>query len=130
MKVSGEIKATVRNQTRGTETTFAVVKGKINSPPLLGKKTLSELGMLEIRADGTLKDQNELRIRYENNVKSILDARGRSDVETILQRHDEVFKGIGKIYEKKNGEEFLVKIFYEIRGCTHCTETKACSLLS
>ena len=28
---------------------------------------------------------------------------------TILQRHDEVFKGIGKIYDKKNGEEFLVK---------------------
>ena len=55
-----------------------------------------------------MKDQNELRIRYENNVKSI-DARGRLDVETILQRHDEVFKGIGKIYDKKNGEEFLVK---------------------
>ena len=79
MKVSGEFKATVRNQTRGTETTFVVVKGKINSPPLLGKKTLSELGMLEIRPDGTLNDQNGLRIRYENNVKSILDARGRSD---------------------------------------------------
>ena len=65
LKVSGEFKATVRNQTRGTETTFVVVKGKINSPPLLGKKTLSELGMLEIRADGSLKDQNELRIRYQ-----------------------------------------------------------------
>lgn len=75
LKVSGEFKATVRNQTRGTETTFVVVKGKINSPPLLGKKTLSELGMLEIRADGSLKDQNELRIRYQNNVKSVLDAR-------------------------------------------------------
>ena len=87
--------------------------------------------MLEIRPDGTLKDQNELRIRYENKVKSILDASGRSDLETILQRHDDVFKGIGKIYDKKNGEEFLVKFsFYEIRGCTHCTETKACSLLS
>ena len=108
-KVSGEFKATVRNQTRGTETTFVVVNGKINSPPLLGKKTLSELGMLEIRPDGSLKDQNELRIRYENNVKSVLDARERSDLETILQRHDDVFKGKGKIYDKKNGEEFLVK---------------------
>ena len=109
LKVSGEFKATVRNQTRGTETTFVVVKGKINSPPLLGKKTLSELGMLEIRPDGSLKDQNELRIRYENNVKSVLDARERSDLETILQRHDDVFKGIGKNYDKKKDEEFLVK---------------------
>ena len=109
LKVSCEFKTTVRNQTRGTETTFVVVKGKIKSPPLLGKKTLSELGMLEIRPDWTLKDQNELRIRYENNVQSILDATGRSDVEMILQRHDEVFKGIGNIYDKKNGEEFLVK---------------------
>ena len=99
----------MRNQTRGTETTFVVVKGKINSPPLLGKKTLSELGMLEIRPDGSLKDQNELRIRYENSVKSVLDARERSDLETILQRHDDVFKGIGKIYDKKKDEEFLVK---------------------
>ena len=37
--VSGEFKATARNQTRGTETTFVVVKGKINSPPLLGRKS-------------------------------------------------------------------------------------------
>ena len=81
LKVSGEFKATVRNKIRGTETTFVVVKGKINSPPLLGKKTLSELGMLEIRPDGSLRDQNELRIRYENNVKSVLDARERSNLE-------------------------------------------------
>ena len=34
--VSGEFKATARNQTRGTETTCLVVKGKINPLPLLG----------------------------------------------------------------------------------------------
>ena len=109
LKVSGEFKATVRNQTRGTETTFVVVKGKINSPPLLGKKALYELGMLEIRPDGSLKEQNELRIRQKNNVKSILDDKARSNLEKILQRYEEVFKGIGKIQDKKNNDEFLVK---------------------
>ena len=70
--ISGEFKATARNQTRGAETTFVVVRGKINSPPLLGRKTLFELGMLEIRPDGTLKEPNELRIQYKKSVRSIL----------------------------------------------------------
>ena len=35
--VSGELQATARNRTWGTETTFVVVNGKINAPPLLGK---------------------------------------------------------------------------------------------
>ena len=29
--------------------------------------------------------------------------------ETILQQHEEVFKGIGKIFDKKNKQDFLVK---------------------
>lgn len=60
LQVFGEFKATARNQTRGTETIFVVVKGKINSPPLLGRRALFELGMLEIRPDGSLKEENEL----------------------------------------------------------------------
>jgi hypothetical protein len=54
LKVSVVFRATVRNETRGTETTFVVLEGKINSPPLLSKKTLFDLGMLEIRPDGSL----------------------------------------------------------------------------
>ena len=67
LKVSGEFKATARNQTRGTETTFVVIKGKIKSPPLIGR-ALTELGMIEIRPDGSLREADELRIRYSNNV--------------------------------------------------------------
>ena len=50
--VSGEFKATARNQTRGSETILVVVKGKINSPPLLGRKSLFDLGMLDIDQTG------------------------------------------------------------------------------
>ncbi|XP_053376601.1 uncharacterized protein LOC123533440 [Mercenaria mercenaria] len=63
LPVSGEFKATARNKTRGIKTVFIVVKGKINSPPLLGRKSLTELGMLDIRPDGSLREQNELRMR-------------------------------------------------------------------
>ena len=61
LHVSGEFKATAHNETRVTDTTFVVIKGKINSPPLLGRRKLIELGMLEIRPDGSLKGSNELR---------------------------------------------------------------------
>lgn len=58
LQVSGEFKATMRNETKETDTTFIVVKGKINYPLLLGKRTLVELGMLEIRPGGSLKETN------------------------------------------------------------------------
>ena len=109
LQVSGEFKATAHNETRGADTTFVVVKGRINSPPLLGRRTLIELGMLEIRPDRSLKETNELRRTDSKVIKYVLAKKAKSDIETILQRHDEVFKGFGKIFDKKNNEEFLVK---------------------
>ena len=69
--MSGVFNAILRNTTRGTETSIIVVKGKINSPPLLGKKTLIELGMLEIRPDGSLKAENDLGIRKNFEVNAV-----------------------------------------------------------
>ena len=86
-----------------------VVKGKINSPPLLGRKTLIKLGILEIRPDESLKESNELRRTDSKAVKSILDNKAKSGIETILQQQEEVFKGIGIIFDKKNKDFFLVK---------------------
>ena len=106
--VSGKFKATARNQTRGTETRFVVVKGNINSPPLLGRKALFELGMLEIRPDGTLKEPNELRLQYNKSIRSVLGQQEKSIIEDLLKQQDEVFQGIGKIFNKKKNEEFLV----------------------
>ena len=100
LKVFGEFKATARNQTRGAETTFIVVKGKINSPLLLGRKALFELGMLNIRPDVSLKESNELKRTENKAIKSELDSKAKSDIEKILEQHTEVFQGIGKIFEK------------------------------
>ena len=107
--VSGEFKATARNQTKDTETMFVVVKGKINTPPPLDRKALFQLGMLKIRPDGTLKEPNELRIQYNKNIRSVLGQQEKSIIENLLKQHDEVFQGIGKIFDKKKNEELLVK---------------------
>ena len=83
-----------------------VIKGKINSPLLLGRRTLIELGMLEIRPDGSLKGSNELWRTYSKAVKSILNSKAKSDIETMLQQHEEVFKGIGKFLTRKTTRIF------------------------
>ena len=65
LSVKGELTATIRNNTCGTLARFVVVKGRINSPPLIGKDTLRELGMLQISGDGSFAETNELRIQDE-----------------------------------------------------------------
>ena len=52
----------------GTRSKFLVIQGKMDSPPLLSKRTLLELGMLKVDSEGTLKETNELRI---NTVKTL-----------------------------------------------------------
>ncbi|CAC5366632.1 unnamed protein product [Mytilus coruscus] len=46
LPVKGEFKTIVRNATCGMETKFIVILGRINSPPLLSRATLNELGMM------------------------------------------------------------------------------------
>ena len=40
-------------------------EGMINSPPLISKNILMELGMLQIKEDGSFAIQNEMRILTE-----------------------------------------------------------------
>ena len=65
-----------------------MIEGKMDSPPLLCKNTLIELGMLKIEPQGTLKETNELRIHS---------VEVRRDLEVILDDYKEVFEGIGCI---------------------------------
>ena len=107
LQVTGEFTATACNQTRGAETTFIVVKGKIISPPLLGRNGLFELGMLYIRPDESPKETNELRKINALAIKSTLNSKVNSDVEKILKQNDQVFQGTGKIFDVRNNEDFL-----------------------
>ena len=69
LPVKGEFFTTLRNKTRGTRAKIVVIRGHINSPPLISKGTLMELGMLEIREDGSLGKSNDMKI--QNDTSSI-----------------------------------------------------------
>ena len=62
LTVKGEFTATLRNKNRGAQSKFLVIQGKMDSPPLLNKDTLLELGMLKIDPEGTLKQGHPTRI--------------------------------------------------------------------
>ena len=56
LTVKVEFTTTLRNKHRGTQSKFLVIQGKMDSPPLLSKNTLLELGMQD--PEGTLKETN------------------------------------------------------------------------
>lgn len=111
LPVKGEFTATVRNQTCGAVARFVVVRGRINSPPLISKDTLKELGMLQIREDGSFAETNDLRIQEElPDIKSVKQAVILNpEIKAITDRYSDVFEGIGKIRDIKNGKEFYAK---------------------
>ena len=102
MTVKGEFQTTLRNRNRGATTKFLVIEGKVDSPPLLCKNNLVELGMLKIEPQGTLKETNELRIKTVKQQEP-------NDLQELLNEYKEVFKGIGCIRDKKTGKEIEVK---------------------
>ena len=88
-----------------------MVKGRINSPPLISKATLTELGMLQIRDDGSFAEPNDLRISgketYVNAVSE--DFSARQEITQLLNKHSKVFEGIGRIRDNRNDKELFVK---------------------
>ena len=116
----GEFPVTLRNMNRGTKSRFLVIQGKMDSPPLLCKKTLLELGMLKIEPKGTLKETNELRIKA---VKPADD-----NLEALLNEFSEVFEGIGCLRDKLTGERNRGKARNGPRNHPHSTETATCGI--
>ena len=109
--MKGEFTATVRNQTCGAVARFVVTRGRINSPPLISKSNLQELGMLQIREDGSFAETNDLRIHEEQpGIKSVKqDKDPRPEIKEITDQYSDVSKGIGMIRNVKNGKEFYAK---------------------
>ena len=105
LSVKGEFTTTLRNKNRGTQSKFLVIQGKMDSPPLLSKSTLMELGMLKIDPEGTLKETNELRIK---TLKTPDDS-----IETVLREYSDVFQGISCFREKNTGKKIEVKLEME-----------------
>ena len=111
LPVKGEFKAILRNKTCGILLKILVVKGRINSHKLINKTTSTELGMLRIRDDGSFAEPNELRMsRMQGNVNTVTenDSTTDRDIDRILDTHNSVFKGIGKIRDTKKDKELYV----------------------
>ena len=87
LPIMGECTVKLENQTRAITATIVVVKGKINSLPLLGRPHLDELGMLKIDETGGLKEPNKAVKKIENE---------NPELEKILDRYKNLFQGVGK----------------------------------
>ena len=104
LEVKGEFQTVIRNETCGKPVRFVVVFGRIQSPPLISKETLMDLGMLEIRPDGDLADLNGLGWTCANAVKEL---EGVQEIKDLVTKYGHLFNGIGKIEDKKSDREIL-----------------------
>ena len=107
LHVKGKFDTIIRNQTCGKPATVVVVKGRINSPPLLSKDTLIDLGMMKIQPDGGLTSPNAMRIENEKpkTIKATMKTAEQQEMDNIITKYNHVFQGIGKITDKKNNKE-------------------------
>ena len=109
--IKGEFEAILRNQTCGKPTKFLVIKGRINSPPLISKNTLMKLGMLQIKEDGSFAAQNEMRIPTEiSNIHAVGTRVSHEGIKEITSKFSSIFEGIGKkIMDNKSNKELYVQ---------------------
>ena len=89
----------------GARTKFLVIKGKINSPPLISKNTLIELGMLQIKEDGSFANQNDMRIPGEIlDIRTVTTNRSQQAIQEITNKFSSVFESIGKTSSPKGND--------------------------
>ena len=104
--VKGEFQTIIRNPTCGKHTRFFVVYGRINSPPLISKSTLLELGMMKIQEDGGLAQPNDMRMQNGNvYIKVAKQRTEEQEMMNIVENYSIVFDGNGKIHDKRNDKE-------------------------
>ena len=81
----------IENETRKTQATIAIIQGRIDSQPLLGRKTLEDLGMIMFDASCRLKKPNR-------DVKTVHKVTTRNaDLDRIIYKYESRFQGIGQV---------------------------------
>ena len=104
LPVIEEADVIIANQRRSVSTTIVIVKGQIDSPPLIGRATLEDLGMVMIDETGGLKSPNKI-------VKSISKQEpetGSAELSEILDKYKGKFTGIGKAM--RDGQEIKITL--------------------
>ena len=99
LPIMGECTMKLEKQKRAITSAIVVVKGKIDSLPLLGRPSLDELGMLKIDETGRLKEPDKAvkKIKNEN-----------PELEKILDRYKNLFHGVCKA--TRNGQEIQIHL--------------------
>ena len=86
-----------------TRTRIIVIKGKMDSLPLIGRYTLSNLGMVLIDENGNLTKPTE---QETNKVKKTTSTQPK--LQEILKKYEERFQGIGKA--KRDGQDIEIHL--------------------
>jgi hypothetical protein len=105
LPVKGEFQATIANKTKRIVTKFIVMKQNMNSYPLIGRKSLIDLGMLIIDPEGRLGDYREVK-----NVNKSKEKKYRKIIEQILKKYGQVFEGVGLIQDKRKDKDIVAKL--------------------
>ena len=95
----GECTMKLENPTRAITATIMVVKGNIDSLPLLGRPSLDELGMFKIDETSRLKSPNKAMKKIENE---------NPELEEILDWYKNLFQGVGKA--TRDGQEIQIHL--------------------
>ena len=99
--VIGECLVTMENETRKTQATIAIIQGRIDSQPLLGRKILKDLGMVMFDASGRLKKPNR-------DVKTVHKVTTRNtDLDRIIHKYECRFQGVGQVKRDGRNVELL-----------------------
>ena len=91
LPVLGECSVLMENETRITADKLIIIRGRIDSKPLLGRRTLEDLGMVKFDTTGGLKEPNREDSKAIHKTQA-----GNVELDGILQKHSQRFKGIGK----------------------------------
>ena len=100
LELKVEFQAVIRNEICGKPARFVVVFRRIQSPPLISKETLMDLGRLEISG---FAEPNGLGWACANAVE----LEGVQEMKDLVTKYSHLFKGIGKIEDKKGDKEIL-----------------------
>ena len=101
--VLGECSVIIKNQTRQTRTHIIVIRGKMDSLPLIGRPTISNLGMVLIDETGNLTKPTE---QETNKVKKTTTTQPK--LQEIFKKYEERFQGIGKA--KRDGQDIEINL--------------------
>ena len=97
----GDFQTVILKWTCGKATRFFMASGRIHSPPMISKETLTKSGKLRIQPHGCFKDPFGLAIFKEgHSANTVKQEKGEQDMKDLTYKYSHLFQGTGKIKDK------------------------------